>query len=332
MNKIIQVGLAGFGAAAKVMHAPFLATNKNYAVAAVLERHKNDSQQLFPHAKIVQSIETLLSLEEIDLIIITTPNDTHFSYASQALSAGKNVVLEKPFTITSKEALELIALSKEKNKVLSVFHNRRYVPDFVTIKEIINNNLLGTLHEFEAHYDRYRPQAKPHAWREENLPGSGILYDLGPHIIDQALVVFGLPKRLQQTFVCSGLMREQQIFSLTLDYGYMRALLHSGMLVREPGPRYMLHGSMGSFLKYGEEPQEALLKQGILPLANDWGMENESLFGLLHTEINGEIIKKKYPSRQASFGDYYKHLYETLVYNAPLREMPEHGYNTIKTY
>ena len=330
-NRKIKTGLVGFGVAAKFMHAPFLVTNNNYEVVAVLERHKNESAQLFPHATIVRSIEELLAINEIELIIITTPNDPHFPYALQSLQAGRHVVLDKPFTITSDDALQLIEAAKFSGKILSVFHNRRYVADFLTIKEILNKDLLGTVHEFEGHYDRYRPEARPNAWREEAKPGSGILYDLGSHLIDQAFVLFGLPKkiiadiRMQRPHA-----RADDYFDLRLDYGFLKVILKAGMLVREPGPRYQIHGTKGSFLKYGEDPQEAFLRAGVLPTASDWGIEKEELHGLLHTEIDGAEVKEKYSSLRGNYGYYYQNLYHTIADKADLREKPEHGYNTIK--
>ncbi len=331
MNTIVKTGLVGFGMAARCMHSPFLITNPGYEVVAVLERHKAESRQLFPAATVVSSMEELLLIDDIELIIITTPNDTHLPYALQALGAGKHVVLEKPFTISSADALMLIEASRQTGKILSVFQNRRYVADFLTIKEILQKKLLGDVHEFEGHYDRYRPEAKPNAWREEPKPGSGILYDLGSHLIDQALVLFGLPKtitadiRMQRPHA-----RTDDYFDLRLDYGFTKVILKSGMLVREQGPRYQVHGTKGSFLKYGEDPQEAFLRAGELPLASDWGVEKEEFFGLLHTEIDGKIIREKYPSQTGNYGYYYKNLYNTIKNNAALRERPEHGFNTIR--
>jgi len=330
-GKKIKLGLAGFGVSAKYMHAPFLVTDPHYEVVAVLERHQNESKQLFPHAHIVRSLEELLAIGEAELIIIATPNDTHLPYTLQCLQAGKHVVLEKPFTITSTDALQLIEVAKQAEKILSVFHNRRYVADFLTIKEILNRKLLGDVHEFEGHYYRYRPEAKQNAWREEAKPGSGILYDLGPHLIDQALVLFGVPGtitadiRMQRPH-----SKTDDYFDIRLDYGFAKVILKAGMLVREPGPRYQIHGTKGSFLKYGDDPQEALLRAGVLPTAADWGMEKEELYGLLHTEIDGKIVKEKYISQKGNCGYYYKNLYDTIAHKAALREKAEHGYNTIK--
>ncbi len=329
----IQTALVGFGAAGKFMHAPFLVTQpEHYTVTTVLERRLQESKQLFPSARIVQSMEELLLQDDIELVIITTPNDTHVPYAKAALTAGKHVVLEKPFAITSGDALELIEVAKKQNRILSVFHNRRYVNDFLTISEILNKQLLGEVHSYEAHYHRYRPEAKPNAWREENEPGSGILYDLGSHLIDQALYFFGLPQsvyadiRLQRPHA-----RTVDNFEVQLDYGFNKVTLKSGMLVREPGPRYMIHGTKGSFLKYGEDPQEVFLRAGKLPVeVPNWGIEPEEFHGLLHTEVDGKIVKEKYPTIKGDFGYYYRNMYGTIRDGASLRERPEHGYNTIR--
>jgi scyllo-inositol 2-dehydrogenase (NADP+) len=327
----LRVGLAGFGMAAKVMHAPFLATMPEYSLLAILERHNNHSQEKYPFADVVRSFDELIDNSELDVIVITTPNSSHFIYAQKALEAGKHVVLEKPFTITSGDARLLIDISQKTNRVLSVFQNRRYVCDFLTIRKILSENLLGEVVEFEAHYDRYRPEAKPNAWREENIPGSGILYDLGSHLIDQALFLFGIPKtitadvRMQRPHA-----KTVDYFDLHLDYGFMKAILKSGMLVREPGPRYMIHGTKGSYIKHGEDPQEELLKAGVLPNIPHWGEEAAENYGLLHTEINGQIIKEKYASLNGNFGYYYKNLFETIRNGADLKERPEHGFNTIR--
>ncbi len=329
--KVINTGLAGFGMAAKVMHAPFLKVSDQYKVTSVLERHKHDSAELFPSAKIVQSFDELLQNDEVELIIITTPNNTHYPYAEKALLKGKHVVLEKPFTITSKEASELIKIANTNNRILSVYQNRRYTADFITVKEILAKNLLGEVHDYESHYDRYRPELRPNAWREESGDGNGILYDLGSHLIDQALYLFGVPKtitadvRLQRKYA-----KADDYFDIRLDYGFTRVTLKAGMLVREPGPRIMIHGTKGSFIKYGEDPQEALLKQGILPSSPDWGSEAEVNYGLLHTDIDEQDTTLRYPSLQGNFGLYYINLYQAIVNDAELKEKPEHGYNTIR--
>jgi scyllo-inositol 2-dehydrogenase (NADP+) len=331
-SKVLQVGIVGFGISARVFHAPFITTMpERYRLTTVLERKHNESKEKYPDINVVRTMEELLQDPSIDLVVITTPNDTHFPYTKMALEAGKHVVLEKPFTITSHEAILLVELARLTGKVLTVYQNRRYVGDFITMKEILEKKLLGKVHSFFGHYDRYRVEARPKAWREAPLPGSGILYDLGAHLIDQACCLFGLPShitadiRLQRPHA-----RVDDFFEIWLDYGFNKVHLHSGMLVREPGPRYMIHGVNGSFIKYGEDPQEERLRAGDLPLGPDWGREAPEFYGLLHTDIDGREVREQYPTRPGNFRAYYENLYQTIIMGAPLREKPEHGYNSIR--
>lgn len=328
----IKVGVVGFGISAKVFHLPFITTlPEQYELVSILQRKGDEAKQQFPQATIARTIEELVNNPDIDLVVITTPNDTHFPYSKMALEAGKHVVLEKPFTNTIEEAKQLVEIAAKSGKVLSVYQNRRYVSDFRTIKDILDKNLLGDVHEFEAHYDRYRAEERPAAWREAPLPGSGILYDLGAHIIDQALYFFGIPGfitadiRMQRPHA-----RVDDYFNIWLDYGFNKVILHAGMLFREQGPRYMIHGTKGSFIKYGEDPQEARLRAGELPAGEDWGKEHEEIYGLLHTEIDGKVIKEIYPSLKGSYADYYLDLYDTIANGKPVKQKPEHGYNTIR--
>ncbi len=325
--KKIKVGLAGFGNAAKIMHAPFLLTNKNFEVISIFERNKDDSKKIFRDAVVVKTLDDLLQTN-VDLVVITTPNDTHFEYAKKSLLSGKHVVLEKPFTIKSEDALELIKIANGENKILSVFQNRRYSSDFLTIKKLSTKKVLGDVHTYEAHFDRYRPEPKAgKAWREQNIPGSGITYDLGSHLIDQALCLFGLPQNIfadikkQRSFAVV-----DDYFEIQLDYIFLKVTLKSGMLVMQPGPKYLIHGTKGSFIKYGEDIQEDMLKAGSLPVSEDWGKEDKKNYGLLVTED----LHEKYTSLQGNFGLFYQNIFETIVNDSPLKEKPEHGYNTIR--
>ena len=327
----MKTGVVGFGAAAQFMHLPFIITHPDLELTTILQRHGDSAKEKYPFVRIVRSLDEMLADESLELIVVTTPNDSHFDYAFRSLEAGKHVLLEKPFTINSADAKRLITQAERKNRILSVYQNRRYVSDFLTIRKLLKENLLGEVVEFEAHYDRYRPEQKPGAWREDNEPGSGILYDLGAHLIDQAFCLFGLPK-----YVTADIRNQRpharttDYFELWLDYGFTKIILKSGMLVREQGPRYSIHGKLGSFLKYGEDPQEALLRKGILPTAPDWGREAEEFYGLLHTEVNGKILKEKIPSLPGNYGRLYTDLYNTIRRGEPLRVKPEHGYNTIR--
>jgi predicted dehydrogenase len=327
----IKAGLVGFGISAKVFHAPFLTTIPEYELVSVVERTKNESQKLYPSVKVVRTIDELIFDPEIDLIVITTPNETHFPYAMQAMKGNKHVVLEKPFANSSNEAMQLVEEARRSRTILSVYQNRRYVSDFLTIKEIIEQGLLGEVHEFIAHYDRYRAEAKPNAWREELKPGSGILYDLGSHLIDQVLSLFGVPETINADIQMQRPhSKVDDYFLLQLNYGFLKVLLHAGMLVREPGPRYMIHGTKGSFIKHGEDPQEAALRAGATPIGESWGEEPADFHGLLHTETNEGIIKKIYPSKKGDFGNYYRNLYKSIIHGTSLNEKPEHGYNTVR--
>jgi len=332
----------GFGLSGRVFHARFLSASSNYELSAIVERHTDAAQKIYPTVKIYRSTSELMNDPEIDLIIITTPNNSHFPLAKEALEKGKHVVMEKPFTVSTDEALELIQLvQKQQGKyVLYPYQNRRYDSGFRTIRQIIDQKLLGEeIVEMEIHFDRYRPQLKTSGsiWREQSGPGSGILYDLGSHLVDQALCLFGHPKTITANVRKQRLnAQSDDYFDIRLEYGKqrrLRVILKASMFVREMGPRYQIHGTKGSFLKYGDDVQESELKSGRIPDINgrDWGKEPEHDWGLLHTEISdGQIIKEKYPTLNGDYGSFYEDLYQTIVHSQPLKIRAEDGYNTIR--
>ena len=329
---MISTAVISYGISARTFHIPFITTDPSFSLDMILERNGDAACKAFPDAKIVRTIEEVLSDEAIELVVICSPNITHFPYAKAAMMAGKHVVVEKPFTNTLAEAEELIYISKKTGKICSVYHNRRYVGDFLTMKKIIKEGLLGETREFFAHYDRYRPDPRTYGlWREKELPGSGIFYDLGPHLIDQALVLFGMPAYIQADIRrMKSYSKVDDYFDVKLEYDNLIVILHSSMLVREMGPRYMIHGTKGSFIKSGEDPQEELLKAGVSPTGPDWGLEGEEHYGLIHTEIEGNIIREKYPTLQGSFGQYYKNLAKSIRNGAPVQESAVDGHNVIK--
>jgi predicted dehydrogenase len=260
---MISTAVISFGISAKTFHTPFITTNPGFSLDMVMERSGETAKDLYPNVQVVKTLEDVLNNPKIELVVIASPNTTHFSYAKAAMLAGKHVVVEKPFTNTAEEAKELVDLSESTGKICAVFHNRRYVADFLTMKSILDQGLIGEPREFFAHYDRFRPEPRTYGlWREDVLPGSGVFYDLGPHLIDQALVLFGNPLtitadiRKQKEY-----SKVDDYFDIRLDYGTLIVTLHSSMLVREMGPRYMMHGTKGSFIKNGEDPQEELLNQ-----------------------------------------------------------------------
>lgn len=331
MKPQVNTCIIGFGISGQIFHAPFLINHPKYNWTSVVERKTNNAEVFNPKIITYRSVEEALTNNDTELFIITSPNETHFSYAKQILNAGKHVVIEKPFTNTADEAKELIELSRKTGKVLSVYHNRRYVSGYLTIKDILSKNLLGDIVEYETHFNRYRPEAKPNAWRETESPGSGILYDLGSHLIDQALSLFGLPK-----FITADIRKQRphakvdDYFDIRLDYNFTKVILKAGMLVREAGPRYMVHGTKGSFIKHGDDPQENALRNGLMPAGDDWGREPIADDGLIHTEIDGAVIKERIATKPGNFGMYYTNLYDSIANSGPLKEKPEHGYNTIK--
>jgi len=329
---MISTAVISHGISARTFHIPFIKANPGFSLDMILERSGETAQEKYPNIKIARTIDEVLNDPGIELVVICSPNETHFPYAKAALLAGKHVVVEKPFTNTSEEAKELIALSASTGKVCSVYQNRRYVTDFLTMKKIVDDGMLGEPREFFAHYDRYRPDPRTYGlWREQELPGSGIFYDLGPHLIDQSLMLFGMPTSINADIRrMKPYSKVDDYFDLRLEYENLIVTLHASMLVREMGPRYMVHGTKGSYIKYGEDPQEEMLKAGIQPVGPEWGKEDPSIYGLIHTELNGEVIRRPYPSLQASYGDYYKNLYNTIKNGAPLKETPLDGYHVIR--
>lgn len=327
----VNVGLVGFGMSAQVFHAPFLNVNPDFLIRKVVERHDRKSKQKYPYVDVVTDISDLLTDPEIHLVIITTPNTTHLPMARAALEAGKHVVLEKPFAITTKDADQLIQLADKQEKILTVFQNRRWDGDFLTVKKILESRHLGRLVEFESHYDRFRNYQKPNAWKEENLPGSGILYDLGPHLIDQALVLFGLPESVTANirYQRDGSQTDDQ-FEIILDYPNLKVTLKAGMLVREPLPRLILQGTDGSYVKYGLDPQEAVLKEGNIPDQPDWGSEPKKLWGRLNTDLNGLHFEGQIETLPGCYQKFYADLYKAITENTEPAISARQARNTIR--
>jgi scyllo-inositol 2-dehydrogenase (NADP+) len=331
MAQMIRVGMIGFGVSAQVFHAPFLVTVPGYSLDCIVQRHGDSALKIYPGVKVAKNAEELFADPHIDLVVITTPNDTHYEFAQKALQAQKHVVVEKPFTITSAQAASLIEISREAGKVLSVYQNRRYTGDFRTIQQILTSGCLGPIVEFEALYDRYRLQLRPGAWREKDHPGSGILYDLGSHLIDQALYLFGSPDQVTASLrIQRPGATANDYFDLRLDYPGTAVRLKSGMLVRELGPRYQLHGFLGSFVKYGEDPQEAELKSGKIPQGPQWGLEPAGQWGILHTAKGDQVIRERYPTLAGNFGDYYRELHNAISTGTPPPVSAVDGYKTIR--
>lgn len=333
MQELVNVALVGYGVAGQSFHAPILTAIPGLHLKTVMERHGGKSKERYPWIQVARNLEEVLADPEIQLVVVATPNFTHYELALQALKAGKHVVVDKPFTPTCQEAEELINLARQNKRILSVYQNRRWDGDFLTIKRVVENAVLGPLLEYESHYDRYVNYLRPNTWKEDENPGAGILYDLGAHLIDQALVLFGLPQAVR-----ADLRRQRpqsridDSFEVGLHYeNGLKVTLKGSMLVREIGPRYVLHGQDGSFLKYGLDPQEERLKAGQSPLDDpQWGVDNETNWGILNTEVNGLHFRGKVETLVGDYRGYYQNILEAITLGKELEVKPEDGYNVIR--
>ncbi len=329
--KPVNTALCSFGISGWVFHAPFINADPHFKLYAVWERSKNLAEEKYPGVKTYRTLEEMLADDAVELVIVNTPNYTHYGYIKKALLAGKDVIVEKPFTVTVKEAEELIELAKKQNKKLSVYQNRRYDSDYKTIKKVLAEKLLGDLVEAEFHFDRYSENLSPKVHKEVPGPGTGTLYDLGSHLIDQALQLFGMPDAVFADIrIIRPISKVDDYFDLLLYYPQLRVRIKSSYLVREPLPGYILHGSKGSFIKPKTNTQEVMLQKGNAPGNADWGIEPESERGLLHTEKNGLVIREYIPSESGNYGDYYNDIYEAIRNNKPIPVTPEEGLNVIR--
>lgn len=324
MEKVINTGLAAFGMSGRVFIGPLLAANKHFAVRGVHERSKRESVELFPEATIYRSFEAMCRDTGIELIVVNAPDHLHFDMARLALEHGKHVVVEKPFTQTYRQAVELTALAKEKGLLLSVFHNRRWDSDFLTVKQVLEQGWLGRLVSYRSHFDRYRNFIRENSWKEDPSLGSGTLFDLGSHLIDQALVLFGKPARVTadiRKFRTGA--RVDDTFELWLDYPDKRVSVSGSYLVREEGPRFILHGTEGSFLKWGTDPQEEALANGKKPGGATWGKEHSKFRGLLNTTMDGKTLRDRLPGAHGNYPAYFENIYRAIRLGEPPAVTPE---------
>ncbi|MBS1611016.1 MAG: Gfo/Idh/MocA family oxidoreductase [Bacteroidetes bacterium] len=332
MSKTIKTGICSYGMSGKLFHAPFIEAHPGFELTAIVERSKNDSRARYPNSKLYRSVDELINDPSIELVIVNTPVQTHYDIAKQAMNAGKHIIVEKPFTVTSKEAEELVKIAKEKKVSLFVYQNRRYDGDYHAVKNVIEQKLLGDLQEFEIHYDRFRniPSGKAH--KEGGLPASGTLYDLGAHMIDQSLQLFGWPKAI---FADTDIMREgfgaTDYYELLLFYpNKLRVRIKSSMLSREHVPAYILQGSKGSFFQQRSDQQEEQLLAGRAPSLQPWAPPTALPDGILHTEINNEVVRKLLTSTPGNYMGYFDDVYKSLTQNAPNPVPGEDGAKVIK--
>ncbi|NBL64987.1 Gfo/Idh/MocA family oxidoreductase [Flavobacterium sp. NST-5] len=311
--KKIKTALLSYGMSGKVFHAPFLDLHPGFQLIGACERSKKNIQNDYPYTKTYDCIDDLLA-DDIDLVIVNTPVETHYEFAKKALLSGKNIIVEKAFTTTVAEAEDLKKIAVEQNKKIAVFHNRRWDSDFKTVKHILNRDMLGEIVEAEIHFDRYNPNLSIKIHKETNNPGAGILKDLGSHIIDQALCLFGFPEAV---FADIRVTRENSVVDdcvdLILFYPKIRVRLKAGFFVREALPSYIIHGKKGSFLKSRGDVQEDELKLGRKPNNQDWGTEPEYKSGIIHTEINSVVLREKVPAFHGNYMDFFDEMYHAII-------------------
>lgn len=315
-NKI-KTALLSYGMSGEVFHGPLLQAHSGFEIAGVFQRNpEKPANHAFP---VVREVREILNDPSIELVVVNTPNETHYQYAVDALKAGKHVIVEKPFTVTVKEADELISLAAKHQRTLTVFQNRRWDADFLTVRKVLEERLVGKLVECEIHYDRFRNYIESNTWKEVAKPGTGILYNLGSHLLDQALVLFGMPAYVDARI---GIQRPggevDDFFDIRLEYDGFFTILKSSYLVREQGPRFILHGTEGSFLKSGIDPQEQDLKDKKIPGSPGWGSEQRQWWGKLNTTVDGKDVAGPYETVPGNYLSFYNNVYGALREGKPL--------------
>ena len=327
MNKKFRVALAAFGMSGRLFHAPFLHAHPGFELVKILERQRNDAREEYPEVEIVRSFDAILQDPEIDVVVVNTPSLLHVEMTRAALQAGKHVVVEKPFTPTAAEGRLLVEMAQEGGLVLSVYHNRCFASGFHTARKLLAENSVGKLKSMTMNLERYRPEPGSKKWKEEPNPAAGLLYDIGVHLFDESLQLFGTPE-----FITADLRIQRDngkvndFFAIRLDYPNHFVNLNASLLARIPAPAYVIHGDKGSYVKHSQDIQEKLLIAGVRPLDSNWAEENESLWGVLSTETGSE----KYPTVSGSYLEFYHQLYHHLNKNSPLPVSLSHALRTIE--
>jgi len=312
----INVAITSYGMSGMVFHGPLLEAHPGYRILSILERNRSDSSGKHPESTIVRSYDKILNDPDVELVVVNTPDHLHYDMARKAILSGKHVVIEKPVTLRSDQAGELDLLGQEKGVVVSVFHNRRWDGDFQTVQEVIRSEKLGRLVDFESHFDRYRKTIKE-SWKDQSN-GTGTLYNLGSHLIDQALLLFGMPGKLYCDVrrLRDGAKTDDS-FDLFLIYDAFKCLLRSSYLVREPGPRFILHGTEGSLVVWGTDPQEEALKAGTKPGIPGWGSDHSSSRAKINTVVQQRETVGEYRVLPGNYMAFYDNLLKAIRQGAP---------------
>lgn len=328
MSSLIKTGLLAYGMSGRVFHAPFLTAANGFELTAVLERNEKKAVQRYPNVRSYDKLEDILDDEDLELIIVNTPNFTHFEFAKQALLAGKHVLIEKPAAATSEEARELFDLGRAMDRHVLVYQNRRWDSDFSALREVVESGRLGQLIEVHLRFDRYKPSLSPKFFKEDKgLAANGLVYDLGPHLIDQAISLFGRPLSYLKT---TGSYRDQSqvddYFNFHLSYPHqLNVYLTSGLLIAQPMPAFIVHGTLGSFIKDRVDTQEGQLDKGISPDDAQYGVEPAGTEGKLVTfDFNGQKQTETVPSLKGNYAGLFKAAHHTIRNNALFPVAEEH--------
>ncbi|KVN68298.1 oxidoreductase [Burkholderia ubonensis] len=321
MSSLLRIGLMGFGFAGATFHAPVIAASGRTQVAAIATGHPDRARAAYPDARIVADLDALLALDDIECVVIATPNDTHFPLARQVLDAGRHVVVDKPVTLTSDEALALARLANARSRVFAPFHNRRWDGDFLTVRRVVESGELGRITFVTSHFDRFRPQVRVR-WREEAARGGGLLLDLGPHLIDQALALFGLPDTVSATVKTRRDNGSAPDFvHVQLGYPDKDVALHTSALSAIEPARFTLHGTRGSYQKFGLDTQEDQLKAGLTPDDVEFGGGNPP--GVLRV-LDGDVeTERPVPTLDGQYAEFYRALAASIREGAPFPVTPQ---------
>jgi scyllo-inositol 2-dehydrogenase (NADP+) len=323
---MIRVGLIGFGLAGQAFHAPMIRGVERMELACVLERRTDNARTRYPEVRIARSLDEMLSDESINLCVVATPNDTHYSYTKACLEAGRDVVVDKPLTPTMAEAEELVRFAAERGRLITVYQDRRWDGAFRTVRKLVQEGAIGSVAEYEARFDRFRLENKAGAWREQaDFPAAGVLWDLGPHLIDGALVLFGEPKSIWATaFAQRKGAQVDDAFDVIMEYPSLRATLRARIIAYAPSHHLLLHGAGGSFVKYGMDPQEEILRGPNCPdgldWGKDWGLETEKHWGTLTRVAENP---RKIQTERGDYRGFYANVRDAMEKRAALDVPPE---------
>ncbi len=325
----IGVGIIGYGLAGRVFHAPFVSAVPGLRLEAFVERKTDEAHKAYRGTRTYRTVGELLGDAGVALVVVATPNETHFELAKQALEAGKHVVVDKPFAGSVAEAEELVRLAAERGLVLAPFHNRRWDGDFLTVKKLLAQGVLGRLVTFESHFDRYKPVAREATWKEAANPANGMLMDLGPHLVDQVIALFGMPKT-----VTASVRSDREVsaiedaFDIALSYDGLIAWCRATMLACSPAPRFALHGTAGTFRKWGLDPQEPAIVAGAkVPRVGEWLREDEVAWGELFL---AGVAGVKVETELGDYRGFYANVRDAILGTAALEVSGQAGVNVAK--